>query len=95
MTSSAKAELEAIKREISSIISSLNDVAYGVRNDFCGIGNERCADSIQSVINKYTYVKRTLDGIDTTEIEAAEAMQSGINGGESGSSWGCGSSRRF
>ena len=41
-----------IKRELASIIRELNDISSGVRNDFQGIGSERCADVINKVNGK-------------------------------------------
>ena len=68
MDASARNELNDIKRELNSIIKELESISYGVRNDFVGIGNDRCADCINKVINQYYGVKRKLDNLDTKTL---------------------------
>ena len=58
MKASARAELSSIKRELNSIIRELESISAGVRSDFVGIGNEKCADCIDKVISLYYYVKQ-------------------------------------
>lgn len=64
MDANAKYELYLIKRELSSIINELNDIAYGVRRDFTGIGNGRCATSISGSASHYRDVLRQLERMD-------------------------------
>lgn len=66
MDSSAIGELNSIKSELRSIITEMESIASGVRSEFTGIGNERCAQSIESVISKYYGVLRILNNIDTS-----------------------------
>ena len=68
MNASARNELNRIIYELSSIISELDSISTGVRRDFKNIGNARCADSIDSVANKYRYVKRRLNNMDTETV---------------------------
>lgn len=67
MATSEQYELESIKRELQSIINELDSISNGVKRNFAGIGNDRCASSISSIANDYRYVKKRLDRIDTTE----------------------------
>lgn len=79
MDASAKNELESIKRELNSIISELESISRGVRNDFTGIGNERCADCIDKVVSQYYTVRRKLNNVDTSKVTEsfAKAKASG------------------
>lgn len=61
-------ELYLIIQELNRIINELDSVSNGVRRNFSGIGNERCAQSISSIANDYRIVKRKLSRIDTTNI---------------------------
>ena len=88
-------ELEAIKRELHSIISELEDIRNHVRTDFTGIGSGDCADSISSVLNNLYTAERRLNNLDRNSV-----MQWFINAhpeiyGGGGSGGGGGSSRRF
>ena len=76
---SAKSELREIKNELSSIIQELESISNGIRKNFVGIGNERCADCIDSVIDQYKYVKRKLNN-----IEIPPETDSGSNGKSGG-----------
>jgi hypothetical protein len=52
MNASARNELASIKRELNSIISELESISKGVRNDFTGIGNNKCAlPSLERISN--------------------------------------------
>lgn len=62
-------ELNEYKRELSSIIKELENVEYHVRHDFKNVGNVQCADSIQSVINKYKSALSTLNSIEPTLLD--------------------------
>ena len=68
MNAAARAELDSIKGELTSIISELESISYEVRREFVGIGSEKCSDCIDTVIDRYYYVKRKLDNIDTTKV---------------------------
>ena len=68
MNASAKNELAAIKRELSSINRELESISAGVRKDFVGIGNDKCADCIDRVTNNYYTVQRKLNNLDTKTI---------------------------
>lgn len=80
MDANARAELNAIKSELNSIIRELESISYGVRKDFVGIGNDKCADCINKVINQYYYVKRKLDNLDTSTVTDSYAQSHGGGG---------------
>ena len=62
------ATLNSCKNELKSIIRELEAIEEGVRNNFDGIGQDLCADCIEGVIEKYRYVLRKLNGVDTNRI---------------------------
>ena len=53
MDANAKYELYLIKTELQGIIDELNNISAGVRRDFSGIGNDKCASSISSSAQHY------------------------------------------
>ncbi len=61
-------ELETIKSELDSIIYELDLIAEGVNSDFRNIGNDRCAQCIYTVSNRYREARRRLDNIDTSRL---------------------------
>ncbi len=63
MDANERSELSSIISELYSIIRELESISYGVRNDFVGLGNDKCADCIDRVISQYYYVKRVLNNI--------------------------------
>lgn len=79
MDSNGRNELESIKRELNSIIKELESISYGVQNDFTGIGNDKCAECINSVLNQYYFVRRKLNNLDTTTV--TESYAQAHNGG--------------
>lgn len=81
MDANGRNELASIKRELNSIINELESISYGVRNDFSGIGNDKCADCIDRVLNQYYYVRRKLNNLDTTTV--TESYAQAHNGGGS------------
>ena len=68
MDASTKAELESIKRELRSIINELDEISRGVKKDFVGIGNERCAACISQVAEKYREASRKINNINTSRV---------------------------
>lgn len=77
MDASARNELASIKRELNSVISELEEISAGVRNDFVGIGNERCADCINRVLNQYYVVRRKLNNLDISTVTDSYAQSHG------------------
>lgn len=61
MNNQNKYELFQIKKELGSIIAELDDIAYGVKRDFKGIGENKCSDSISRLSDYYRYVLKQLD----------------------------------
>ena len=85
MDAAAKRELESIKKELNSIINELESISNGVRKDFIGIGNDKCADCIDKVVNQYYYVIRKLNNLDTSTVTESYAQSYGGGGGGGGS----------
>jgi len=64
--------LEGARAEVRSIIAELERIEQGVRGDFRGIGQDRCANCIQAVISYYRHtVLRTLDNMNQSLISRA------------------------
>lgn len=61
-------ELASIKQELTSIIRELENISYGVRNEFKGVGSEACASCIDSVIKNYYSVQKKLNNLDTNTV---------------------------
>lgn len=78
----SSAELLSIKRELDSIIDELESISMGIRNNFTGIGNEKCAASIDKIISHYYDFRCQLNNIDERYIDKAKAGPFG--GGKGG-----------
>lgn len=81
MDAKAKKELNSIKRELNSMIMELEEISDGVRTDFKGIGNDKCADCIDNVISQYRYVQKKLNNIDTSTTTQGTVTKPLIGGG--------------
>lgn len=68
MNTQTQNELYSIKKELSSIIRELESISYGIGKDFVGIGNDKCAGTLNSVINNYYRVQKKLNNIDTSRV---------------------------
>ena len=68
MDANAQYELYLIKKELQDIINELNSIADGVRRDFCGIGNDRCANTVYTFRNHYQDVKKQLEKMDLSAL---------------------------
>ena len=77
MDASARSELNAIKRELNQIITELESISNGVRYHFQGIGNEKCANCLDNVLNRYYTVRRKLNNLDTSTVTEGFAGTSG------------------
>ena len=73
-------ELYEIKIELRNIINEMRSISSGVRRDFSGLGNEKCSDSINRVIDQYTYVQSKLNNIDTSAVMEEYAVAHGGGG---------------
>ena len=62
------ATLKECQNELASIIRELEAVEDGVRNGFVGIGQEKCADCIAVIVDKYRDVQRILNKVDTNKL---------------------------
>jgi len=81
MDAKARSELASIKTELDSIIRELESISGGVRRDFVGIGNDKCADCIDRVLSQYYYVRRKLNNLDTSTVTETYARAHGGGGG--------------
>lgn len=63
------------RTELRSIISELNTIENGIRNEFDGIGEDYCADCIAAIAQKYENVLSRLNRVDTNRL--AEWITSG------------------
>lgn len=77
MNAGAHAELNSIIRELDSIIRELDDISGNIRRDFVGIGNNQCANCIDTVTNQYRWAKRKLDNMDTSTVTESYAKSHG------------------
>ena len=71
MTGNGYQELENIKNELNNIINELAAVSDRIRQDFKNVGNTRCADSIDSVVEKYKSALKTLKSISSDDLDRA------------------------
>lgn len=58
-----KKELDYICSEINSIIKELENISNGLKKEFIGIGNEKCAECIDNVINKYRTISKKISTV--------------------------------
>jgi archaellum component FlaC len=77
MNSSAQNRLYSIKQEIQTIINELEHISDGINRDFEGIGNARCASSVNRIAEHYKHVKRKLNNIDTSKVTEQFAKSHG------------------
>lgn len=68
MDAQTQRDIAAIKSDISSIVTKLENISSELNSNFKGIGNERCAQSIANVASKYKWVKTQLDNINTSSV---------------------------
>lgn len=54
--------------ELRSIISELQDIEWGVRHDFEGIGQDLCGNCISKISEKYEGVLRRLNSVDQNRL---------------------------
>lgn len=59
-------ELYLIRKELKNIISEIESISWGVKNDFKGIGSERCANSLSNIANQH---KKTLKKLEKLDFE--------------------------
>ncbi|MFI3326897.1 MAG: hypothetical protein R3Y35_12115 [Clostridia bacterium] len=74
MNTSEKMELLSIKSEFNSVISELESISNAVRSNFTGIGNDKCSDSIDRVLNQYYSIIKKLNNLDTTTVTESFAQ---------------------
>ena len=62
------ATLNSCRSELRSIINELNAIEDGIRYQFSGIGQENCADCIDSVTRKYQNLLNQLNNVDPNKL---------------------------
>lgn len=62
-------DLESIRAELRSIINELDSISNGVRANFKGIGNEKCANRLDQVIEQYRKALTKLNNVNTSKID--------------------------
>lgn len=65
---SAKSEVNSIISELNSIINELNSISAAMKTEFKGIGTEKCAESINSVIANCKKAKKSLSNINMNQV---------------------------
>lgn len=68
MDAQTSSELNRIKNDFGSLINELKDIAFGIRKDFQGIGNDQCASCVENLINQCVAAKSKLENIDTNKL---------------------------
>ena len=68
MDANSQYELYLIKKELQDIATELDNIANGVRRDFSGIGNDKCASSISASALHYREVKAQLERMDLSAL---------------------------
>ena len=68
---SARSEVNALASQLTALVAKLEDVSNGLRTDFSGIGNERCAQSIDSAIKDCRSVISKLKNMNMTKKTAS------------------------
>ncbi|MBR2589507.1 MAG: hypothetical protein IKE65_01125 [Clostridia bacterium] len=62
-------QLSDYQRELLSIIRELESIEDGLRKDFKNVGNDKCADYIHTVIQKYYSAYGTLCSVSPSHID--------------------------
>lgn len=63
MDSATRREIGSIKTELQSIINELDNISIGLKTDFKNIGNDKCAQVVANVADRYRNVKKKLNNI--------------------------------
>ena len=63
-----KGEVKAMINDLNSIIAELSEIANGLRSEFEGIGTERCATSVESVISNCRTVRSKLQNMNLYKV---------------------------
>lgn len=87
MSTNYENELLQIKNELRRVIRELDDIANGVRYDFAGIGNARCADCITNQTARYRRALRKLEDINISKL-LSEYSETQVSAGSENSGGG-------
>ena len=67
MGASEKAELYFVKKDLNKVIIEMDDIATSIKGDFEGIGEDKCANCVQSINSTFQRIKQKMNYIDTSE----------------------------
>jgi hypothetical protein len=56
-------KLQACRNELQSIITEMQRIEQGIRRDFRGVGQDKCADGVARMIAHYRRVLITLNSV--------------------------------
>ena len=90
---SARSEVNALASQLTALVSKLEDVSSGLKTGFSGIGNERCAQSIDSAIKDCRTVISKLKNMNMSK-KTASWLLAHPESAESGSDAHSGEGRR-
>ena len=62
--------LNESRNELRSIINELQDIEWGIRHDFCGIGEQLCGNCIDKIAGKYEGVLSRLNNVNYNRLAA-------------------------
>lgn len=62
--------LNESRNELRSIINELQDIEWGIRHDFWGIGEQLCGDCVDKIAGKYEGVLSRLNSVNYNRLAA-------------------------
>ncbi len=69
MTEKGSQQLIGIRSELKQLILELEDLETQIRSGFRGVGSDRCADSIASVVSRYSSALTTLNAVQASSLD--------------------------
>ena len=65
--------IRALRNELNTIKKQLVSISGGIRSDFSGIGNEKCADYLDALISRCEQMDRRLINVEITPRPTMES----------------------
>ena len=56
-------KLQSCRTELQSIIAEMQKIEQGIRSEFRGVGQDKCADGVARMIAHYKRVLNTLNNV--------------------------------
>lgn len=69
MNRNAMNRLNDIKWDVDCVIRDLGSIRDGLYRDFENVGNDRCAEKINGVIDRFHQVQRELNSINSDNVD--------------------------